>query len=62
MTDPMQEDWYDNTRASAHMTGDPGKLQDSQIYDGHDKVMIGDGKLLSIYLSYRRSVNIVQTF
>lgn len=42
------QEWYPDTRASAHVTSSPHHLQQAQVYHGSDTVMIGDGNYLPI--------------
>ena len=46
--DSQDEEWFPDTGASTHMTGDPGKLVNLYAYNGNDSVMIGDGNTLKI--------------
>ncbi|OMO78631.1 Integrase, catalytic core [Corchorus capsularis] len=45
---PIDNSWFPNTAASAHMTADPGILSSLSQYHGCDKILIGDGSLLDI--------------
>lgn len=48
LNDASDDSWYPDTGASAHMTSKQGNLQSFSPYQGHDKIYIGDGSLLSI--------------
>ncbi|KAF8396137.1 hypothetical protein HHK36_017750 [Tetracentron sinense] len=48
VTDPHDLEWIPDTGASSHMTNNPGILNTVKPYMGHDKIIIGDGKELSI--------------
>ncbi|GMY21931.1 Zinc finger, CCCH-type [Fagus crenata] len=48
LEDGQNSDWITDTSASAHITGDPGILENVIPYTGTDKVMVGDGNLLHI--------------
>ncbi|OMO89257.1 hypothetical protein CCACVL1_07965 [Corchorus capsularis] len=45
---PIDNSWFPDTAASAHMTADPGILSSLSQYHGCDKILIGDGSLLDI--------------
>lgn len=40
--------WYADTRATAHMTSNPGNLLSSSSYNGSEKKFVGDYESLSI--------------
>ncbi|KAF8399311.1 hypothetical protein HHK36_015176 [Tetracentron sinense] len=48
ITDPQDPEWILDTGASSHMTNNPGILNIVQPYMGSDKIIIDDGKQLSI--------------
>ena len=48
ITDINNDAWHPDTGASSHMTADAGKLFNLTKYDGHDKIMVGNGSTLDI--------------
>lgn len=46
--DSSDPNWYPDTAATAHMTADAGNLSCSRLYDGTDRVLVGNGQLLDI--------------
>ena len=48
ITNSQDREWFPNTAASNHMTGDSGTLVNLKPYSGHDSVMVGNGDLLNI--------------
>ncbi|KAF8401648.1 hypothetical protein HHK36_012594 [Tetracentron sinense] len=48
IADNQNSEWFPDTGATAHMTGNPGKLQNLKPYKGNDGVMVGNGQTLAI--------------
>ncbi|KAG8379883.1 hypothetical protein BUALT_Bualt07G0135600 [Buddleja alternifolia] len=41
-------EWFPDTGATAHMTGNSGKLENLRLYKGFDAVMVGNGEFMNI--------------
>ncbi|KAF8378519.1 hypothetical protein HHK36_029862 [Tetracentron sinense] len=48
LTQPMDTNWYPDTRATHHMIGDSHNMSQKSEYGGSDQVMLGNGDFLPI--------------
>lgn len=48
IADSQDSEWFPDTGASAHVTGNPGKLTNLKPYKGNDAIMVGNGEILLI--------------